>query len=185
MKKMIFAVSCVALALAAITGTAAAQSADAPEAIVYDAQSALEAIKSFEGDWVREDAGTEHGANTPVASYKVTAAGSAIVLTSGADTPMEMATIFHMDGDQLLQTHYCALMNAPVLRFEPSDIPGELNFVFHGGTNLDAAVDAHYHKGSYWIKDKDTIDASFVVFANGEMSSDGRGIMKRAKTSSN
>ena len=185
MKTTILAVSCLVLAVAALPGTATAQPADAPEAIIYDAQSAMEALKSFEGDWVREDAGTEHGANTPVASYKVTAAGSAIVLTSGAGTPMEMATIFHMDGDQLLQTHYCALMNAPVLRFEPSDTPGELNFVFHGGTNFDAAVDAHYHEGSYWIKDKDTIDSSFVVFANGEMSTDGRGVMKRAKTSSN
>ena len=96
-----------------------------------------------------------------------------------------MATIFHMDGDQLLQTHYCALMNAPVIRFEPSDTPGEIKFVFHSGTNFDAAVDAHYHEGTIWIKDTDTIDASFVVFANGEMSTDGRGVLKRAKTASN
>ncbi len=185
MKQTILTLSCLALAVGVTPSTAAAQSADAPEAIIYDAQSAMEVLKSLEGDWVRETTGSEHGANTPVASYKVTAAGSAIVLTTGAGTPMEMATIFHMDGDRLLQTHYCALMNAPVLRFEQTDTPGELKFVFHGGTNFDAAVDAHYHEGSYWIKDKDTIDASFVVFANGEMSNDGRGIMKRAKTSSN
>ncbi len=185
MKKTILAVSCVALALAATTGTAAGQPADAPETIIYDAQSAMEVLKTLSGDWVREATGSEHGANTPVASYKVTAAGSAIVQTSGAGTPNEMATIFHMDGDQLLQTHYCALMNAPVLRFEPSDTPGEIKFVFHGGTNFDAAVDAHYHQGTIWIKDKDTIDASFVVFTNGEMSTDGRGVLKRAKTSSN
>ena len=185
MKQSMLTLWCLALAVAVTPSTAAAQSADAPEAIIYDAQSAMEVLTSLEGDWVREDAGTEHGANTPVASYKVTAAGSAIVQTSGAGTPSEMATIFHMDGDQLLQTHYCALMNAPVLRFEPSDTPGELKFVFHGGTNFDAAVDAHYHEGTIWIKDKDTIDASFVVFTNGEMSTDGRGVLKRAKTSSN
>ena len=185
MKQTVLMLSCLALAVAVTPSTAAAQSADAPEAIIYDAQSAMEVLTSLEGDWVREDAGTEHGANTPVASYKVTAAGSAIVQTSGAGTPNEMATIFHMDGDQLLQTHYCALMNAPVLRYEPSDTPGELKFVFHGGTNFDAAVDAHYHEGTIWIKDKDTIDASFVVFTNGEMSTDGRGVLKRAKTSSN
>ena len=185
MKQTMLTLSCLALAVAVIPSTAAAQSADAPEAIIYDAQSAMEILKSLEGDWVREDTGNEHGANTPVASYKVTAAGSAIVQTSGAGTPNEMATIFHMDGDQLLQTHYCALMNAPVLRFEPSDTPGELKFVFHGGTNFDAAVDAHYHEGTIWIKDEDTIDASFVVFTNGEMSTDGRSVLKRAKTSSN
>ena len=129
---------------------------------------------------MREPASTEHGANTPVASFKVTAAGSAIVETTGEGTPNEMATIFHMDGDQLLQTHYCALMNAPVLRFEKSDKPGELKFVFHGGTNFDVAVDAHYHEGTIQIVDEDTIETSFVVFTNGEMSTDGRGVLKRA-----
>ena len=76
-------------------------------------------------------------------------------------------------------------MNAPVLRFEQSDTPGELKFVFHGGTNFDADVDAHYHEGSIQIQDKDTIETSFVVFTNGELSTDGRGVMTRAKMTSN
>ena len=185
MKKAILALSCVALALVAAPGTASGQSADAPETIIYDAQSALEVLKTLSGDWVRETPASEHGANTPVATFKVAAAGSAIVETTGEGTPNEMATIFHMDGDQLLQTHYCALMNAPVLRFEPSATPGELKFVFHGGTNFDVAVDAHYHEGSLRIIDKDTIETSFVVFANGEMSTDGRGVLKRGKMHSN
>ena len=185
MKKTLLALSCMALALAATPGTAAGQSADAPELIIYDAQSAMEFLKTLSGDWVRETTGGEHGATTPAASFKVAAAGSTIIETTGEGTPNEMATIFHMDGNQLLQTHYCALMNAPVLRFEQSDIPGQLKFVFHGGTNFDAAVDAHYHEGSFQIKDKDTIETSFVVFANGEMSTDGRSVLKRAKMHSN
>ncbi len=185
MKNTILALSCMGLALAATPGTATGQSADAPETIIYDAQSAMEVLKTLSGDWVRETTGSEHGANTPVASFKVAAAGSAIIETTGEGTPNEMATIFHMDGDQLLQTHYCALMNAPVLRFVQSEKPGELKFVFHGGTNFDAAVDAHYHEGTFQIKDKDTIETSFIVFANGEMSSDGRTVMKRAKMHSN
>ena len=147
-------------------------------------QSALEFLKTLSGDWVSENSSREHGASTPVASFKVAAAGSAVIETTGEGTPGEMATIFHMDGDQLLQTHYCALMNAPVLRFEKSDKPGELKFVFHGGTNFDAAVDAHYHEGSIQIKDKNTVETSFVVFANGELSSDGRGLLKRVKMES-
>ena len=183
MKKTMLALSCVALALMATP--AAGQSAGAPETIIYDVQSAMEFLKTLSGDWVGQNASTEHGASTPVASFKVAAAGSAIIETTGEGTPSEMATVFHMDGDQLLQTHYCALMNAPVLRFEPSATPGELQFVFHGGTNFDVAVDAHYHEGSFRIIDKDTIETSFVVFANGEMSTDGRGVLKRAKMHSN
>ena len=185
MKTAILAFSCFALVLAATSGTAVGQSADAPEAVIYDAQSAMEVLKTLSGDWVRETTGSEHGTNTPVATFELTAAGSAIVETTGEGTPMEMATIFHMDGDQLLQTHYCALMNAPVLRFVPSETPGELKFVFHGGTNFDPDVDAHYHEGTIQIKDRDTMEASFVVFANGKMSTDGRGVLKRSKMSSN
>ncbi len=183
MKTAILAISCCAL-VAASSGTAFGQSTDAPETIIYNAQSAMEFLRTLSGDWISETTGNEHGANTAVASFEVTAAGSAIVETTGEGTPNEMATIFHMDGDQLLQTHYCALMNAPVLRFVQSATPGELKFVFHGGTNFDPDVDAHYHEGTIQIRDKDTIEASFVVFSNGKMSSDGRGVLKRAKATS-
>ena len=120
-----------------------------------------------------------------MASFRVIAGGSAVVETTGAGTPNEMTTVFHMDGDQLLQTHYCALLNAPVLRFEPSDVPGELKFVFHGGTNFDPQVDAHFHDGSIRIHDKDTVETSYVVHANGEPSTDGRALLERAKPSTN
>jgi len=184
-KMAVSVVSSLAFALAVAPGTAVAQSDDAPEAITYDAQSAMDFLKTLSGDWVSETASTEHGVNTPVASFRVSAAGSTIVETTGAGTPNEMTTVFHLDGDQLLQTHYCALMNAPVLRFDPSTTPGELNFVFHGGTNFDKAVDAHYHEGAFRVIDKDTIETSFVVFANGELSTDGRGVLKRTKAASN
>ena len=185
MKKAILVVSRFALAIALTPGMAVGQTADAPEAITHDAQSAMAFLKTLSGDWVRATGGNEHGANTPVASFKVAAAGSAVIETTGAGTPNEMTTVFHMDDDLLLQTHYCALMNAPVLRFEQSDTPGELKFVFHGGTNCDEAVDAHYHGGTIQIQDADTVETSFVVYANGEMSSDGRSLLKRAKPATN
>ena len=83
----------------------------------------------------------------------------------------------------MLQTHYCALQNAPVLRFEPSDVPGGLQFVFHGGTNFDPDVDAHFHDGSFQVMDKDTFETGFVVHANGEPSTDGRALLTRVKAS--
>ena len=185
MRKAILVVSSLALALAMAPGPAAGQSADAPEMVIYDAHTAMEFLRTLSGNWVRATTGSEHGANTPIASFKVAAAGSAIIETTGEGTPGEMSTIFHMDGGELLQTHYCALMNAPVLRFEQSDTPGELKFVFNGGTNFDADVDAHYHEGSIQIRDKDTIERSFVVFANGETSRDIQSVIKRAKMNSN
>ena len=186
MMKSLIVTAGLAVALAVAPATAAAQAVDAtPEDAIHDARTAMEFLKSLAGDWVNANQGAEHGTTSPVASFRVIAGGSAVVETTGAGTPNEMTTVFHMDGDQLLQTHYCALQNAPVLRFEPSDVPGELNFVFNGGTNFDPDVDAHFHDGSFRIQDRDTVETSYVVHANGEPSTDGRALLKRAKPATN
>ena len=36
-------------------------------------------------------------------------------------------------------------------------------FVFKGGTNFDPAVDAHFHEGTFNVKDKDTFEQTFTV----------------------
>src|SRR5207249_1713781 len=77
-----------------------------------------------------EHGGTAPGGSRGTVSVKTKAAGSAVVHTYAQGTPGEMETIFHMDGDQLLLTHYCALQNAPVLKFVKSNKPGELKFEF-------------------------------------------------------
>ena len=93
--------------------------AGAAEAIIYDAQSAMAFLTTLTGEWVAGGAEHEHGsataANAGARSFKTKAAGSAVVQTTRAGTPGEMKTIFHMDGDQLLLTHYCAQGNQPRL----------------------------------------------------------------------
>lgn len=191
MKRAMVFVASAALVVAA-AGLAAQKgqpkaAAGAPESIIYDAQSALAFLTTTSGEWVSGSAQHEHGTpagNRGVVSVKTKAAGSAVVHTYGAGTPNEMETIFHMDGDQLLLTHYCALQNAPVLRFEKSNKPGELKFVFHGGTNFDAKVDAHLHDSTFVIKDKDTVEQNSTVFANGKANPELKAVLHR-KTSSN
>ena len=179
----------VSVALVLVAGSAAAQSkkgqpkavAGAPETIIYDAASAMAFLTSTAGEW---QSGRQHEHGAPAAgslvSVKTKAAGSAVVHTYAAGTPGEMETIFHMDGDQLLLTHYCALQNAPVLKFVKSSKPGELKFVFQGGTNFDPSVDAHLHDSTFQIKDKDTVEQSSTVFANGKANPELRSVLHRA-----
>jgi hypothetical protein len=192
-RAMLFVVS-LALVLG-VAGAAAAQSkkgqpkatAGAPETIIYDAASAMAFLTTTSGQWDPQTGGQhEHGgAAAPagsaanIVSVKTKAAGSAVVHTYRAGTPGEMETVFHMDGDQLLLTHYCALQNAPVLRFEKSDKPGELKFVFQGGTNFDPKVDAHLHQSTFQIKDKDTIEQRSTVFANGKAAPELKSVLHR------
>jgi hypothetical protein len=185
MKRAITLLSSFALVLALAPASRAGQSKDgnetaaAPETIVYDAASAFAFLKTLAGEWERGSGDHEHGSSSRGASFKVTAAGSSVVETLYAGQPTEMVSIFHMDGNQLLLTHYCALKNAPIMKFEKSDKPGVIKFAFHGGTNFDPKVDTHVHEGLFKIKDKNTVESIFVAFANGKPRPEGRAILKR------
>ena len=153
-----FAILLLASVSAAAEKSAPADATPKPEAVVYDAASAFKFLTSMTGDWERSGGAHDHGDDAHSVSFRPTAAGSAVMETMFAGEPMEMISMYHMDGDTLLMTHYCALQNAPVLQFVKSDKPGELKFAFKGGTNFDPKVDAHLHESTFQIIDKDTIE---------------------------
>jgi len=154
--------------------------AASPDQVVYDAQSAFAFLKTMVGSW--EGAAREHDHGTATArrvEVRTSAAGSAVIQTLYPGAPQEMLNVFHMDGDELLFTHYCAAQNAPVMKFEKSETPGEIKFVFNGGTNFDPAVDLHAHEGSFQVKDQDTVGSSFVTWAGGKPQPMLEGVMVR------
>jgi hypothetical protein len=156
-----------------------AKTAAGPETVVYDAASAFEFLKTLTGDWERLGEEHDHGGKSHATTFRQTAAGSSVMETIFPGEAMEMISIYHMDGDDLLLTHYCALQNAPILKFEKSDKPGEIKFAFHGGTNFDPKVDAHVHEGVMQIKDANTIETSFVGYSGGKPDQKPHGILKR------
>ncbi|MEM9404795.1 MAG: hypothetical protein AAGA81_02040 [Acidobacteriota bacterium] len=134
---------------------------------VYDAASAFEALKSFEGEWKSTPVGGDESRASTVV-YKVSANGSSVIKTYGPGTKYEMFSVFHMDGDELLMTHYCAVGNQPKMRFRPSDKPGEIYFEFAGGTNFDPAKDGHAHEGSTQVTGTDTQESMAISHREGE-----------------
>jgi hypothetical protein len=183
MKKALFGTALLALvallkAQAADNTNSAKPTDTLPQDVVYDAASAFEFLKTLTGDW--EMSGDhDHGGGSNAVTFRTTAAGSSVIQTLFAGEPHEMISMFHMDGDTLLLTHYCALQNAPIMKFEKSDKPGELKFVFHGGTNFDPKVDAHVHEGVFQVKDANTLDTKFVSFSNGKPDETPAGTLKR------
>ncbi len=49
--------------------------------------------------------------------------------------PENMITMFHMDGDRLLMTHYCSVGNQPRMKVVASDAKS-VSFEFLDGTNI-------------------------------------------------
>src|SRR5690242_9923644 len=72
----------------------------------------LDRLKALAGTWVEAD---KDGKPTDkvVSVVKVTAAGSTVHETLFPGTPMEMISVYHLDGADLVMTHYCALGNQP------------------------------------------------------------------------
>lgn len=168
---LVLAVTCVA-AFNATARAAEAKSASKavtnPESVVYDAESAFEFLKSMNGTWQRTGGSHDYGTKSPISTFRVSGAGSSIIETIFPNDPSEMITVYHMDGNDLLLTHYCALHNAPVMKFQKTSQPGEIKFVFNGGTNFNPKVDMHVHEGHMKIVNDGTIKATFTVYNDGK-----------------
>ncbi len=61
-------------------------------------------------------------------------------------------TLYHLDGDSLLATHYCPQGNQPRLKLSPVSTPNQLSFHFLDATNLSDMGDSHQHSLGFEIK---------------------------------
>lgn len=90
----------------------------------------LEAIRAMEGTWVKQGPGMQ---GTII--FKTTAKGSTVMETMFPGSPMEMMNAYHMDGDNLMVTHYCAGGNQPRMKLVKNE-GGVMQFDFVDVTNL-------------------------------------------------
>jgi len=163
------------LLIVALVAALPALAAD-PGAQVLDSRSALEALKALEGDWVAKPATERSGT---AVRYEVIAGGNTVVKTYAPGAANEMLTIYHMDGDDLILTHYCALNNQPKMRFQSSETAGEIRFEFAGGTNFDPKVDTHAHEGWTRITTDGTIETESIAYSEGEPMPAQRTVLQR------
>jgi hypothetical protein len=125
----------------------------------------FEKLKSLAGEW---EGKTIDG--KPVkATYKVTSGGSALSETLQAGTEPEMLTVYHMDGGQLMMTHYCSLANQPRMRAAASSgDPKSLDFQYVSATNLAKADAPHMHHLVVAFDDPDHITQKWTMKGTGD-----------------
>lgn len=189
MNRLICSISGCVMALALIGGASAeeqhskstaplskiwpSKASGAPEAIVYDAAAAMEYFRTLSGDWVTDSPSeglVGSSAATHVESFHTIARGSVVRQTLLPGTPFEMEILYHMDGpDTFLLTHYCAAKNVPVMKFRKTGKPGEIQFDFADGTNLNPEHDSHAHSATFKVIDKDTFVMDSTGYVKGEM----------------
>ena len=120
----------------AALGLAQAQSPSAPSGAAFDK------LKLLAGEW--EGKANGEGQEFPAAtSFRLVSDNSVLMNVLGQGTPHEMVTMFHLDGNDLLATHYCAAHNQPRFRFVATSDPKVFAFEFKDATNLASPAAPH------------------------------------------
>ena len=84
-------------------------------------------------------------------------------------TESEMINMYHLDGEDLVLTHYCAGGNQPRMRLELDQSTEELMvFNFVGGTNLDPETDHYIGSARIQIVDSDHVKSVWGAYSGRE-----------------
>lgn len=120
--------------LAVVLGLTIPIWAQAPDADESDAAKAFARLRGMEGTWVGPDADGDGEPDVEIV-YRPTSAGKAMHVTQFPGTEHEMVNLIHMDGEDLVLTHYCAMGNQPRMKVAKVE-EDSIAFEFVGGTNL-------------------------------------------------
>ena len=81
--------------------------------------------------------------------FEPTAGGSVIVERWMVGERMHSMTVYHLDGEALMATHYCPQGNQPRLKMESGSTENHISFDFHDATNLKSVEQSHQHTLSF------------------------------------
>ena len=132
-----------------------------------DAKTAYAELQSLVGEWQADTSmGKAH------VTYESIAGGSALVEWDTMEHMPPMETVFHLDGDRLLLTHYCDLGNQPRLEARVYDTQArKLEFAFLDATNLAGPTASHMHNASYRFIDANHFSSRWELYENGQQKS--------------
>ncbi len=127
-----------------------------------EAKALFARLKRLEGEWRI----VESARDTKV-TFEVTANGSALLEKWVMPPTGSSMTVYSLDGDRLLVTHYCPQGNAPRLLFDGVRDDDSYYFEFLDGLNLQDPNSSHQH--AFWIRidSPDSFSRSETYIRNG------------------
>ena len=131
-----------------------------------ESQKAFATLKTLPGTW--EGTGMEgRDSNMPLrVEFKITGGGSAVM--SEIQGHEDMISMFYMDGDRLLLTHYCAVGNQPRMQASASPDGKTLTFNFVDATNLSSPEAGHMQKMILTVLDDNHHTEEWVFVDHGK-----------------
>lgn len=164
----------------------AAMPAAAGDEAALDARAVFEKLKTLEGSWTGTASGTgEDGepVERPVREqFRVSGAGSVVMEIMFEGSEHEMINMYHLDGDDLLVTHYCAGGNQPQMKLDTAALAeGRIHFDFIGGTNLDPAADPHIHSATLLEVGDSRLESSWGGWMGGKPAGETSFVLERER----
>lgn len=114
------------------------------------AQQVLDRFKSMAGTWE----GKSPTGDTSQVTYKLEAEGTAVMEDSDMASE-HMLSMYYVDGDQLLMTHFCPSNNQPRMKATISPDLKTVSFDFLDATNLAGPQAGHMHRAVFIFSDAD------------------------------
>lgn len=150
--------------VAALLLTAVISTAATPGSSNSDAAAAFAKLKSLAGEW---EATTDMGKSR--LTYEVISGGNSVVERESVEKEGEMLTVYHLDGNRLLLTHYCVAGNQPRMEAKAFDAhSGELRFQFLDATNFANPGVGHMHNVTLHFVDNNHLSTEWQFFENGQ-----------------
>jgi hypothetical protein len=151
------------LVMATVALTAAAAHAAGPKSEASAGPAAYARLKTLVGEWEADTAmGKAH------ISYELIAGGTSLVEKESAEKMPAMLTVYYLDGDRLLLTHYCMAGNQPRMQARTfNSDTGEVAFEFLDATNLTPGA-GHMHNAKIRVADHDHLNTEWEFYENGQ-----------------
>jgi hypothetical protein len=130
---------------------------------------AFDQLKALAGEW--------EGHNSPGMTvhltYTVVSNGSVVMENLQHSKQDEMITMYSLDQDRLIVTHYCAAGNQPTLQTAPSPAAnGKYDFTFVRAAGLKSPGEGHMVALSLILTDKDHLTQVWTYEDHGKSSTD-------------
>jgi hypothetical protein len=137
--------------------------ASATAFVQSDAQKLLEKFKSMVGTW--EGKNTQDDA--VVDTYRLAAGGTAVMSENKMGSE-DMLSLFYVDGDHLLMTHFCPSGSQPRMRATISPGLKTVSFDFFDATNLPDSQKGHMSRAVYFFPDADHYTEEWTWMQDGK-----------------
>ena len=129
-----------------------------------NATAAFNRLKTLVGNW---EATNQRGKVTT--SYELVSNGTALAEHIYVPGQGEMLTVYYLDGNRLVLTHYCTAGNQPRMQAEVYDpSSNQLAFNFAGGGSLRDTNAGHMHSAVLKFASADAFTASWTFQENGK-----------------